>query len=177
MVTADRWVARGGICQFYHQRWDRFGRPDLDAWVADPPGIVQPAPGAGLPDRSLPALAASGVAVLSCSRRHLAGPRPAVEEFIAVFVPATVTEDERIHLDRLRPQLRFEMQYVLQCRHDERRTKTQPPRRDASGASTGRDAGDLLVGPGRRHLAAAGPLGVQRLDVASTAGLCPPRDR
>ena len=39
-------TARGGMCQLHGQRWDRAGRPDLRGWLADPPTIKTPPPGA-----------------------------------------------------------------------------------------------------------------------------------
>ena len=38
--------ARGGLCQLHAQRWERAGRPDHSSWMADPPVIKQPQPGA-----------------------------------------------------------------------------------------------------------------------------------
>ena len=53
--------------------------------------------------------------------------RPDIDEFVrAVSAEIAVTEDESIRLDLLGPQLHLEIQYALQCRHDERATKTFP---------------------------------------------------
>ena len=46
--------------------------------------------------------------------------------FVRRFEQVAVTAEEIIRLDLLGPQLRLEIQYVLQCRHDQRATKTLP---------------------------------------------------
>ena len=38
--------ARGGMCGLHAQRWERAGRPDLDAWLAQPQPFKRPAAGA-----------------------------------------------------------------------------------------------------------------------------------
>ena len=48
--------------------------PDLDAWLADPQPVKQPAP-RDLPHPALPAVAASDVAVLPIPHQHLEGQR------------------------------------------------------------------------------------------------------
>jgi integrase len=52
--------------------------------------------------------------------------RPDVEQFAAAFADAGRRADERVDLRDLPRQLRLELQYALQCRHDERTTKTPP---------------------------------------------------
>jgi hypothetical protein len=52
--------------------------------------------------------------------------RPAIDVFVRRFEPVAVTAEEIIRLGLLGPQLRLEMQYVLQCRHELRATKTLP---------------------------------------------------
>jgi hypothetical protein len=49
--------------------------------------------------------------------------RPAIDVFVRRFEPVAVTAEEIIRLGLLGPQLRLEMPYVLQCRHELR-----PPR-------------------------------------------------
>jgi len=52
--------------------------------------------------------------------------RPDIEAFVDAMTGVEVTEDQIVRLDRLGPQLRLEVQYALQCRHDERTTKVSP---------------------------------------------------
>lgn len=120
-------VSRSGLCQLHYQRWDRSGRPDLDRWLADPPAVLQPPPDAACrighcelwPQGSAPLCHAHAAT-------WRANGRPDLDVFAAGFAAGRVTEDDIIRLDRLGPQLRLEVQYALQCRHDERTTKTMP---------------------------------------------------
>jgi integrase len=120
-------VARRGLCQLHAQHWARSGRPDLDGWLADPSRVKTPA--------------AEGTCRIDCCRlwpqaqlpfchAHAAtwraNGRPDIEEFTASFVEREVTEDETVRLGALPPRLRREVQYALQCRADERATKTLP---------------------------------------------------
>ena len=120
-------VARDGMCQLHAQRWARSGRPALDAWLADPPAVKQPPPGATCllshcdlwPQADLP-YCHSHAATWKVNGR----PGPAV--FAARFAETGIPGHERIYLHQLGPQLKLELQYALQCRHDERRSKVQP---------------------------------------------------
>jgi len=120
-------TARGGMCQLHGQRWDRAGRPDLTGWLADPPTIKAPAPGVVCaaahcdlwPQAALPLCHAH-------ANTWKVNGRPDIDVFVRRFEPVTVTVEEIIRLDVVGPQLRLEIQYVLQCRHDQRATKTLP---------------------------------------------------
>lgn len=120
-------VARAGLCQLHGQRWDRSGRPDLRAWLADPPPVKMPPPGATCliepcqlwPQASLPLCHAH-------ARTWKVNGSPDIKGFASGFTTAAVTESEIIRLDALRPGLRLEVQYALQCRNDERTSKTPP---------------------------------------------------
>jgi len=120
-------VACAGLCQLHHQRWRRSGRPDLDAWLADPPVINAPPPGVTCrvdhcrlwPQAALPFCHAH-------ANTWKTNGRPDIQEFVHAMAGVEITEDQIIRLDRLGPQLRLEVQYALQCRHDERTTKTSP---------------------------------------------------
>jgi integrase len=120
-------VARGGLCQLHHQRWDRTGRPDLLGWLADPPTIKKPAPGATCrigycdlwPQAAMPLCH-------SHANTWRANGRPDMAQFARGFDEVTATEEQIIRLGGLGPQLRLELQYALQCRHDQRTTKTFP---------------------------------------------------
>ena len=115
------------MCQLHGQRWDRAGRPDLHGWLADPPTIKTPPPGVVCavehcdlwPQAALPLCHAH-------ANTWKVNGRPAIDVFVRRFDEVTVTAEEIIRLDLLGPQLRLEIQYVLQCRHDQRATKTLP---------------------------------------------------
>ena len=121
-------TARGGMCQLHGQRWDRAGRPDLHGWLADPPTIKTPPPGAVCavehcdlwPQAALPLCHAHANTWKVNGRPGDRRVRPPASSEVAV------TAEEIIRLDLLGPQLRLEIQYVLQCRHDQRATKTLP---------------------------------------------------
>jgi len=120
-------VARTGLCQLHFHRWDRSGRPSLDAWSGGPAMVQAP-------------VASATCLVCHCDLwSHPASPfchahtntwklkgRPGVRTFVANFTASDGIENETIRLDRLAPQLRLEIQYALQCRHDERTTKAAP---------------------------------------------------
>lgn len=119
--------ARGGMCQLHAQRWERAGRPDLQEWLADPPAIKQPAPGAACriegcqlwPHARWPFCHAH-----FCTWRS--NGRPDADEFAERFNTPALPASERIVLRGLRHQLRLEIAYALQCRRDERTVKTDP---------------------------------------------------
>lgn len=120
--------ARRGLCGLHAQRWEHSGRPDLSAWLASPPAVKQPPVGSNCrimhcqlwPQASSP----------FCHSHHntwRANGHPDIEEFISNFASVPVLALQRIQLDALAPQLKLEMQFALQCRHDERRGKISPP--------------------------------------------------
>jgi integrase len=119
--------ARGGMCVLHGQQWHRAGRPELLDWLTDPPPVRPPATGVTCridhcpiwPQAALPFCHAH-------ANTWKANGRPDVDVFAMRFDRRTRTEDETIRLDVLGPQLRLEIQYALQCRRDERTTKTFP---------------------------------------------------
>jgi len=119
--------ARGGLCCLHAQRWERAGRPDLDAWLADPPNVKQPPPGAVC--RVAHCVLWPQTAKPLCHSHFntwRSNGYPDLDDFVARFAHIAVPADESIRLDELAPQLKLEIQYALQCRHDERTTKTPP---------------------------------------------------
>ncbi len=120
-------VARSGLCVLHAQRWIRSGRSDLQGWLANRPAIKQPAPGASChvehcqlwPQAALPFCHAHAAT-------WRANGRPELDQFVQRFAKVTVLADESIWLGGLGPQLKLEIQYALQCRHNERITKTPP---------------------------------------------------
>lgn len=119
--------ARGGMCQLHAQRWERAGRPDLATWLAAPPAVRQPEPGLSC---RIEHCALWPQAALPFCHSHAAtwrvNGRPDVNQFVRRFTESSLTADETIDLGLLGGQLRLEMQYVLQTRHDERRGKVTP---------------------------------------------------
>lgn len=119
--------ARGGLCQLHAQRWERAGRPDLDQWCDDPPPIKKPVPGASC---RIEHCSLWPQAQLAFCHTHAntwkANGHPDIDEFAARFASTEIPPNETIVLGSLTPQLKLEMQYVLQYRHDERRGKLTP---------------------------------------------------
>jgi hypothetical protein len=121
-------VARRGLCQLHAQRWERSGRPGLEGWLASPPPVKTPPAGATCrldccelwPQAQLPFCHAHAIT-------WKVNGRPDVDAFAATFAERETTAEETIRLGVLGPRLRREVQYVLQCRADDRATKTPPP--------------------------------------------------
>lgn len=119
--------ARGGQCQLHAQRWDRAGRPHLATWLRDPLPVKQPRTGATCtishcrlwPQATSPFCHAH-------TNTWKANGRPGVGEFCARFESNGTPANETIQLGALTPQLKLEMQYVLQQRHDDRRGTLTP---------------------------------------------------
>lgn len=119
--------SRRGMCVLHAQRWERAGRPDLALWLVDPQPVRQPLPGAAcaIEHCDLWPHATSSF----CHAHHATWQRNGsldVTEFADAFVAAAVPGDQVVRLDGLRPQLKLEIQYALQCRRDGRGT-TCPP--------------------------------------------------
>ncbi|MFZ5871202.1 MAG: tyrosine-type recombinase/integrase [Actinomycetota bacterium] len=120
-------VSRQGICQLHWQRWDRSGRGDLTAWLEQPLPIKAPVAGGscGIPGCELWPQAQMPFCRSHANSWKVAGrgdPEAFARSFSAVVMPA----DESIRLEQLGSQLKLEMQYALQCRHDDRTSKTSP---------------------------------------------------
>jgi integrase len=119
--------ARGGLCQLHAQRWERAARPDLDQWCEDPPPIKTPVPGARCRIEHCPLWPQAQLAFCHThANTWKANGRTDVDEFAARFASTDIPPNETIVLGSLTPQLKLEMQYVLQYRHDERRGKLTP---------------------------------------------------
>ena len=119
--------ARTGLCQLHAQRWERSGRPDLTEWLASGQPLVKAPiaqacaiPGCRLwPQASRP----------FCHAHHAtwrANGRPDPVVFIEEFAAGRVPADQVIDLTRLAAPLRWEVAYAIQCRHDERTSRTPP---------------------------------------------------
>ena len=108
------------LCYRHSHVWDKAGRPAVDQWtpqVAGAPAVVCAIPGC-----ALWAELDAGWCHSHHRRWRLRG-RPPAAEFLAYC--ASYGED-RFDLRALRPQVRLEIQYALQCRVDANRTRTTP---------------------------------------------------
>jgi hypothetical protein len=119
-------AARRGLCIRHHERWERAGRPDPASWAGSAPeplGWGRDRPACRLPFCTLWAHGRQPFCVAHISRWHRAG-RPQVEEFIG----SCATHGEARYDLRLLPSpgLRLELQFALQCRHDDRRATLTP---------------------------------------------------
>ena len=120
-------VCRSGLCQLHFQRWERAGRPDLEGWLSDPPLVKQPTPGLVVPSRTA-----------SCGHRRRSrsampmpprgGPTdgPMSSRSAMASCPSPIEPTRPSAWSDLGPQLKLEIQYVLQCRRDEMTSKTMP---------------------------------------------------
>ena len=119
--------ARGGMCGLHAQRWERAGRPDLHAWLAQPKPFTRPTAGATcrISHCELWPQATSPFCQTHTNTWKVNG-RPDIDEFADRFATNTPLAGEVIRLDRLAGQLKLEMQYVLQRRHDDRQGKLTP---------------------------------------------------
>ena len=120
-------VARKGLCQLHAQGWERSGRPDFEQWLAaGPPPIKAPvAEACHVPGCLLWPQAAGPL----CHAHHStwrANGRPDPVVFAREFAALRVPSDQVIVLARLPEPLRWELAYVIQCRHDERASRTPP---------------------------------------------------
>ncbi|MCT6733813.1 tyrosine-type recombinase/integrase [Rhodococcus qingshengii] len=119
--------ARGGQCQLHAQRWERAGRPHLARWLRDPQPVKAPRAEAVCRIGHCELWPQSTSAFChSHTTTWRANGRPAIGEFAARFESNETPANEMIQLGMLPPQLKLEMQYVLQQRHTERRGKLTP---------------------------------------------------
>ena len=119
--------ARGGLCQLHAQRWERAGRPHLNSWLRDPLPVKQPQPGVTCRIGHC-ALWPHAESPLCHSHNNTwkANGRNDIDGFVARFESNDTPANETIQLGILTPQLKLEMQYALQQRHDDRRGKLTP---------------------------------------------------
>jgi integrase len=115
---------RDHMCYTHSHAWRRQNRPPLGRWLtgitADHPQDAPECAVAGC--RLLVELGEPGLCRSHRARWRLHG-RPQLSEFL--FACATYGE-ARFDLRALTARARLEIQYVLQCRSDERRTRTTP---------------------------------------------------
>lgn len=119
--------ARAGMCGLHGQRWDRAGRPDHKSWITAAGPVPPPAAGAvcRMPWCQIWPQA-GGPFCHAHNQTWKANGRPDVDAFASDFGGFSSTADETVRLAELPPQLRLEIAYALQCRRDERGSKTFP---------------------------------------------------
>ncbi len=115
-----------GMCHRHARQWYYAGRPDLAAWQDSqaPPPPACPPPACRIGYCSLWAQGTSAFC-LGHDNRWKGRGRPDMEEFTA-SCENPGPGHEHIDLRRLPAGLRLEVQYVLQCRGDERASKLPP---------------------------------------------------
>ncbi|MGH3235237.1 MAG: tyrosine-type recombinase/integrase [Streptosporangiaceae bacterium] len=118
--------ARGQMCSRHVRAWERAGEPERRRWLATVPPVV-PHPGQASCRISYCDLWAHPGAVLCYShhRRWKDLGRPDLQDFVAGY-DRPPDGRERADLTGLPDRLRLELQYALQCRHDELMIKTRP---------------------------------------------------
>ena len=117
---------RGGLCALHAQRWQRAGRYEMQVWLVDCEPVLLPVASTtcGIQHCQLWPHATSPFCHTHTNTWKANG-RPDVDEFADRFAEITPAS-EVIRLDWLAPQLKLEMQYVLQRRHDDRQGKLTP---------------------------------------------------
>lgn len=116
-----------GLCTRHLYAWQRAGRPDLDHWLDALPAVdrTDPPPTCRISycdlwiHTNLPFCLSHGV-------RWKEHGRPDVEEYARSYEDDSTPGHERIDLTALAAHLRLEMQYALQCRHDDALIKIAP---------------------------------------------------
>ena len=117
--------ARNGLCSKHRDRWDRTGRPDLASW--DAPDLAPSDTTAAecrLPFCSLWVANPTKIFCVGHDDRWQRHGRPDPDRFIA---DCELVGTACIDLQDLATQLKLEIQYALQCRHDAR-SRTAAPR-------------------------------------------------
>ncbi len=115
--------ARRGLCVRHQGFWERAGKPDRAAWLASLTPVHEPDhPVCALSYCTLWTQGRSLFCVNHRSRWEAVG-RPDIDEFTVL---CESYGDDRFDFRALgqRRQLKLELQYALQCRHDERQIKT-----------------------------------------------------
>ena len=119
--------SRSGMCSVHAQRWHRAGQPDLAEWLIQQFPVTRAAPGSTCAIAHCVLWPDSTSAF--CHSHHATwrvNGRPDIQEFVAAFAATAVPADQIVRLGALPPQLKLEIQYVLQRRRDDGGT-TCPP--------------------------------------------------
>lgn len=144
-ATSPRWLGRGalaccrapgcgrgirgrGLCPRHRHAWERAGRPGMSEWLAGVPVTAAPA---GQQDCLIGSCCLWAEHGIRFCLQHGAVWRARGRPDPAGFAGRCCGEDpvpvcERICLGSLPPQLKLEIQYALQRRHDDREGKAPP---------------------------------------------------
>jgi integrase len=119
---------RKGLCSRHAGAWEKAGTPALPGWLGTLPAAVPGQPSAGCLTGSCVLWAEPGS---DWCRSHTATWKRHGRPSAAAFAARWADDDpgagrERIRLDGLPAQLKLEMQYALQRRHDDREGKAPP---------------------------------------------------
>jgi len=116
-----------GLCHQHFRDWKRDGRPDLEPWLAGLPATTPPDSPQTCRISFCDLWIHPGTRLcFNHGRRWKTLGCPDLEAFVRGYDDEPVRQGERIDLHHLGPQVRLELQYALQCRHDEERTKIPP---------------------------------------------------
>jgi site-specific recombinase XerD len=115
-----------GLCVGHLRAWHRAGSPPVGAWSAAVPPVPNTPPHGPCRVHSctLWATAKTPLCTAHAAQWRIRG-RPDVDDFAAAYDDKPLPA-ERIDLLLLEPDLRLEMQYVLQRRRDEQQVRIQP---------------------------------------------------
>lgn len=125
-VLGCRYGSAGArLCQRHRPSWVRAGKPDLDRWASQ--ALLKRAADAVeclLPFCTLWVENANGMYCNSHTTRWIQLGRPSAPEYLA-----HCQRRGKAHIDfrGLAPQLKLELQYAIQCRHDQAMLITGPP--------------------------------------------------
>ncbi|QIZ39981.1 phage integrase family protein [Saccharopolyspora sp. ASAGF58] len=116
-------TARQGLCVRHHGFWERAGKPDRAGWVASLAVVEHD--GQDVCRLSFCTLWTQGTSpfCLNHKSRWYAVGQPDIDEFVAACESRGDDRFDFRPLDDAR-QLKLELQYALQCRHDERQINT-----------------------------------------------------
>ena len=120
-------IDRRGLCPRHIRAWRRAGMPGIRAWTAAAEPDAGSADAASCQVSFCGLLAHSGLGL--CYRHNRAWKKqgcPDLAGWLAGIEHVPAWEGERADLAALGRQLRLEMAYVIQCRHDEQPMKTSP---------------------------------------------------
>jgi integrase len=116
-------MARQGLCVRHHGFWERAGKPDRARWVGNHPPVQHD--GQTVCRLSFCTLWTQGTSpfCLNHKSRWYAVGQPDIDEFVAA---CESRGDDRFDFRPLNDaqQLKLELQYAVQCRHDERQINT-----------------------------------------------------
>ena len=118
---------RKRLCARHAAAWERAAMPDLQDWLEAMPGTAPAGVAADCLIGGCQLWAEPGaVLCYGHARTWNRLGRPPAGQFAADRAGDPVLRSERIRLDSLPAHLKLEVQYVLQCRHDERAAKAPP---------------------------------------------------